>query len=91
MSVARSTPFKRMRSPTGRVSYDPMCTPSFDGFDDATLDNVRSQKRYLSEVSHELLISLFLQLSLLNPSLNLCSPGRVWRDPARHQAKGIAH
>ncbi|BDA40926.1 hypothetical protein COCOBI_01-5800 [Coccomyxa sp. Obi] len=49
ISVARSTPFKRMRSPTGRLSYDPMCTPTFDGFDDAALDNVRSQKRYLSE------------------------------------------
>lgn len=50
MSLGRSTPFKRMRSPPGRLSYDPMCTPSGDGFDDAALDNVRTQKRYLSEV-----------------------------------------
>lgn len=50
MSLGRSTPFKRMRSPTGRLSYDPMCTPTCDEYDDAALDNVRSHKRYLSEV-----------------------------------------
>ncbi|KAK9916951.1 hypothetical protein WJX75_009153 [Coccomyxa subellipsoidea] len=49
MSLGRSTPFKRMRSPTGRLSYDPMCTPTCDEYDDAALDNVRSHKRYLSE------------------------------------------
>ncbi len=61
MSLARSTPFKRMRSPTGRLSYDPMCTPTFDGFDDAALDNVRSQKRYLSEVSHKVLFGIIFR------------------------------
>lgn len=47
----RGTPLKRLRSPPGRMSFDHVLSPPCDALDDAALDNVRSQKRYLSEVN----------------------------------------
>lgn len=54
-SSPRATPFgKRLRSPPGATAQhagDPWRAAATCGtYDDAALDNVRSQKRYLSEV-----------------------------------------
>ena len=56
-SSPRGTPFaKRLRSPPAATQHaDPWRTAAACGaYDDAALDNVRSQKRYLSEVPRPL-------------------------------------
>ena len=82
---SRGTPLKRLRSPESRMQPDSLLSPVRDRtIGDGCLDNMRTHKRFLSEVRHTSLYQSTLALSAAIHAYNTCRdtlPGCLRRIP----------